>query len=450
MPFQPPIGLFALRSFPPRRSPVRQAAWLAILSVLFAVPASADENWPSFQNGGRLAFPRNAEPKKVSVAWSVELPGYGQSSPVVWDGQVYVTSVRGDNKDVYQIAAYRFSDGAKLWQHDVPNASPQENSNYVSKAAPTPAADERGLIAFFEGGNLIALTHAGKVRWERNLVEEFGAIDARHGLGASIEQTENTAFVWVERKTDPYLLALDKSSGETLWKVPGLGATSWSSPRLVPVSDGHHLVLSGSGLLVGLDPATGERLWTFDGIAGNTTPTPVPLGTGRFVIGASGGRGDSGKGRAAESNGVIAMRQTDDGKWNAEYVWKAERATSSFGSPMSHSGNVYFVNRTGVLYCLDAESGKEHYAHRTADSIWATPIAWADRLWLFGKDGVITTIAPGDTFRSLGEINVFSENKPNGEPEGSAPSKGSTLYAAVLAGDALLIRSGKKLICLRP
>jgi outer membrane protein assembly factor BamB len=78
--------------------------------------------------------------------------------------------------------------------------------------------DGNGLICIFEGGNVVALTHAGEVRWERNLAQDYGAIDSRHGLAASVEQSEGAAFVWVERKTDPYAMALDKRSGETLWK----------------------------------------------------------------------------------------------------------------------------------------------------------------------------------------------------------------------------------------
>jgi outer membrane protein assembly factor BamB len=430
---------------------VRVLPVLAVVSAL-AARVSTAENWPSFQNGGRVSFPERPVSGEPKLVWTADLSGIGQSSPVVWDGTVYVTSVSGGNKETYQISAWRVTDGEQLWQHDLANASPQENSGYVSKAAPTPAADEHGVIAFFEGGNVVALTHDGQPRWERDLVQDYGPIDARHGLGASVEQMPGIAFVWVERQTDPYILALDKRTGETLWKEPGLGTTSWASPRLVPVADGQHLVLSGIGQIVGLDPRTGARHWSFKEIAGNSTPTPVPLGDGRFLIGATVGReAAGGEGSAAESNGLIAIEPTD-GTWTARYVWKAARATSSFGSPIAHANHAYFVNRTGILYCLDAETGDERYTQRIGGSIWATPIAHADQIWLFGKDGVVQSIAAGDTFRQLSELTLPGATKDNPEqsPSASPPSADLTLYAGVVANGGLLVRTGDKLYCFRP
>jgi outer membrane protein assembly factor BamB len=440
------------------RSLIRALTALAIAPAL-ASPLSAADNWPTFQNGGRVSFPDESAAGELKLAWTADLPGIGQSSPIVWNGQACVTSVSGDNKETYHVSAWRVADGGKLWQHDLANASPQENSGYVSKAAPTPAADEHGVIAFFEGGNVVALTHEGELRWERNLVEDYGPIDARHGLGASVEQTPEAAFVWVERQTEPYILALDKQSGETIWKQPGLGTTSWASPRLVPVAAGQHLVLSGIGQLAGLDPDTGARLWSFREIAGNSTPTPVPVAPGRFLIGATVGRESAGgEGSAAASNGLIAIEH-HDGAWTARYVWKATRATSSFGSPIAHAGRAYFVNRTGVLYCLDAETGDEKYAERSGGSIWATPIAHGGQLWLFGKDGLVQSIAPGDEFHPLSELMLPgvagpSQEQPAAASQPAAPgppsASDSTLYAGVAVDGAILIRTGNKLHCFRP
>lgn len=139
------------------------------------------------------------------------------------------------------------------------------------------------------------------------------------------------------------MTALSKKTGKTEWKSKGLGVTSWSSPRLVPIAEGKHLVLSGSGKIAGLDPKSGERLWEFDGISGNSTPTPIPLGDGRFLIGASEGRGETSGGNAPASNGVIQITKDTNGKFAAAFVWQAKKATSSFGSPVVHQGHAYFV-----------------------------------------------------------------------------------------------------------
>ena len=202
---------------------------IAVLAGPIALQG-AEANWASFQNGGHVSLAEGDWTLDEQVAWTVPLIGYGQSSPVIWKDRVYVTSVEGPEKETYHITAYSLADGNQLWSYKLANASPRESSNYVSRAAPTPAADANGLICFFEGGNLIALTHDGQPRWEKNLVELYGKLDSRHGLAASVEQDDSQAYIWVERSEDPFVLALDKKSGEIRWKVKGLGATSLVQP----------------------------------------------------------------------------------------------------------------------------------------------------------------------------------------------------------------------------
>lgn len=345
------------------------------------------------------------------------------------------------------MAAFDLTAGSKLWQHDLDAATQGENSNYISKAAPSPVVDASGIVCFFEGGNLLSLTHDGQVRWQRNLVTEFGPIESRHGLSASLEQSDDRVFVWVERQKEPYILAVEKSSGRDLWKAAGLGVTSWASPRLVPVRDGAHLVLSGIGVLAGIDPATGKSLWKMEDIKGNSTPTPVPAGEGRFLIGATVGRGEADSGKAAESNGLIAIRQNDEGGFRAEFVWKAKRATSSFGSPAAHQGHAYFVNATGVLFCLDLETGEERFSNRLADSIWATPLPIGDRICFFGKGGTVSIVSAGANFEKLAENATWEATAA--PAEGAARSFGGpVLYAAAYANDRLILRRGDTLYCI--
>lgn len=425
----------------------------ALVALLPAVVFGGD-HWPAFQNGGATSLPgvaASAGTLETEPTWSVEITGYGQSSPVVWDEHVYVTSVEGDQKQSCHISAHRLCDGKRLWQHTLPNASPAENSNYVSKAAPTPAADADGVVCFFEGGNVVALTHAGEVRWQRNLVTDYGEIAARHGLSASLEQDGDAVYVWVERTEEPYVLSLDKQTGQTNWKASGVGATSWASPRLVPVVGGRHLVLSGIGRLVGLDPRTGERLWTFEQISGNSTPTPVPLGEGRFLIGATIGRGESGggAGRAAESNGVVAITKKEDDAWHVDYLWRAGRATSSFGSPIAHEGRAYFVNRTGVLYGLDVATGEEQFVRRLSGSIWATPLGLGEHVFFFGKDGSVDVLEVGGDRQQISTWNSLPGAPASPAEVNESPAGGSVLYAAALADGMLLLRSGDRLVAVR-
>lgn len=294
------------------------------------------QNWTSFQNGGSPVSDKSVATDwspESGVTWQTALAGYGQSTPVAFEDQIYVTSVSGDNKEQLHVQALDAKTGQEVWQFQMKNSTPEKNNSYVSRAAPSPVCDPLGVICFFEGGNVIALTHEGKQRWAIDLTQAEGSVKTRHGIAASLEQDQDRVFIWVERETDPYVLAVNKSDGSIDWRSAGLGTTSWSSPRLIDVDNARHLVLSGSGKIAGLDSKTGKREWEFNEIGGNTTPTPIPIKEGQFLIGASVGRGESSDGKTAKSNGVIQVKPTADG-FAASWLWQAVRATSSFGSPI--------------------------------------------------------------------------------------------------------------------
>ena len=431
---------------------VRVSQSLILISLVAASLADVSAgDWRSFQNGGvpvvsDAGYAAEWSPES-GITWQQPLAGYGQSTPVVMGDHIFVTSVSGDLKDNLHVQAFDLKTGAALWKFDAKNSSPVKSTSYVSKAAPTPVCDGHGVIALFEGGNVVALTSDGARRWDRDLVADYGSVVSRHGLSSSLEQTDELVFVWIERSEKPYVLALSKKTGETVWKTDGLGVTSWSSPRLVPVGKTYHLVLSGVGRIAGLDPSTGRKLWEFDGISGNSTPTPVPLSDGRFLIGATVGRSESGGGKAADSNGVIQISGSPADGFKADYVWRAQSATSSFGSPIAHNGLAWFVNREGILYCLDVRTGEEKYARRTASSIWSTPLVIGNRLYLFGKDGTTTVLNASADFDVQAENSLWSAEPADDQSESFGRP---VLYAAAAADSTLILRRGDRLFAIRP
>ena len=416
-------------------------------AVLFTANVHSDSpTWSRFQNGGESIvetnLPTNWSPEE-NIAWTADIEGYGQSTPIIAHDQIVVTSTSGANKDDYHVSSYGIRDGSKNWQVTIKNPTPFKNTPMVSRAAPSAVATANGFVAFFEGGALAAISPSGEKLWQRNLVKLHGPIEARHGIAASLEANDNHVFVWVERSTDPYVLAIDPKTGNQVWKAAGVGATSWGSPRLVPVRGGDHLVCSASGRIIGLDPATGKRLWEFAEISSNSSNTPTPVDEGRFLIGASDGRGEATAGANASSNGLIRISKNDDGYWKAAFKWQAQKATSTFGSPVVAGDTAAIVNRAGVLYRLDLDTGEKISATRTgAGGIWATPIVAGDLIYVFGYKGTTDVI-------SLTDGKKVAENRcwPAAAEGDKAPGfgGGNVLYAASPVGNQLIIRRGDKL-----
>ncbi|MCA9105399.1 MAG: PQQ-like beta-propeller repeat protein [Planctomycetales bacterium] len=437
------------------RTPLRCLAVLLGLGLGMTYGANlahADEPaWDRFQSGGSTLvegeLPMQWRPEGESIVWTADIEGYGQSSPILHGERVYVTSTSGENKERFHVTALALASGEPIWRASFDNPTPETNNNYVCRAAPSPAVDATALYVMNEGGVLASLDFDGGLRWERDLVDEFGPISARHGLAASLEQNEEHLFVWIERESDPYLLCINKGSGETVWKVDGLGATTWGSPRLVQVAGGEQLVCSASGILVGFDPVTGERLWTLQDIANNTSSTPMPAGDGRFFIGVSNGRGEDQAGGGDTASGMVSIERQEGGQYQARFIWRADRARCSFGSPLVAGGQVWVVNQTGVLFRLDAETGETRSTTRlAAGGIWATPLANDKQVYFFGQKGVTSIVAidSGEEVAS-NELWAGGDDQPAGAPGFS----GHIQYAAAAGDGVLVIRRGDRVYAIR-
>ncbi|MFY7953403.1 MAG: PQQ-binding-like beta-propeller repeat protein, partial [Armatimonadaceae bacterium] len=149
-------------------------------------------NWTSFRNGGTRT--RQQEIKRLAtqwgpkqnIAWKTELPGYGQSSPVVWNGRIFTTTVRGPQREECLTHACDLKTGKLLWTRSIGSNLPREMSYYVSRAAPSPVVDADSLTVFFESGELASYRHDGTLLWKRALVKEYGALENEFGIGQSL------------------------------------------------------------------------------------------------------------------------------------------------------------------------------------------------------------------------------------------------------------------------
>ncbi|QDV23729.1 outer membrane protein assembly factor BamB family protein [Aureliella helgolandensis] len=433
-----------------------------LLLILLAVVPETITTWPAFLGAGAQRDVTQSLPLEWSptdhIAWQIGLTGYGQSSPVLWGDRVFVTSVEGPKKDTFHTLCFDLATGAELWRKSIANSSPVDSSVYVSRAAPTPLVDAERIICQFESGDCVAYTHTGEKLWSRQLGEEYGPFTPEFGLGASPCQTQTHLYVLLEQEGPSCLVALDKATGATTWEIDREPAKSWSSPAIVAVNGVPHVVVSSSGPVVGYDAQTGDTLWSFDDVAGNTATTPIDCGQGRFLIAASPGRGGENAAEAKRSNALLQITQSDGG-WSIERKWIAEDATPSWASPIVHQGIAYWINRVGVIYSFDVETGEAVYTKRAKQSSWATPLAVDDRIYFFGKEGITTVVRAGREFEELAANQLW--NPEDIPPTANTPADESneerrrsaamfskpTLYGCAVANDRLLLRIGNRLYC---
>ncbi|MFG0264742.1 MAG: PQQ-binding-like beta-propeller repeat protein [Rhodopirellula sp. JB055] len=388
---------------------------VAALTCSLCIPwqhAIAQAVWPAFLGQGRSEtlnaknLPLTWSPGE-NLRWKQTIFGKGQSSPVVWGDNVYVTSIQGDMKETCVVMSIGLSDGEVKWTREIESATPVRANYFQSRSAPTPVVDENHLVAFFETGNLVGIDRdSGDVLWERSLTDETGPFQSDIGLASSLAQHGDKAFVLIDHEGDSYLMAVNKSTGETAWKTERFSRKSYASPAIVRIGGKAQIVCSSDGSVDGYSPETGEQLWTFEDIGANTSNTPPAVLEDMVLVGASNGMQDARAVEARESN--LCLRIGGDGtRFQPEVAWKTTKATTTFASPIAHQGLAYWITNAGALYCFDLESGELVYRKRAGEQCWVTPVAVGDRIYLFGKGGETTVIAAGPKFKVLAENELW-------------------------------------------
>ena len=390
----------------------------------------AADRWPGFRGLGTSHSAASDLPTSWSdehnLAWSVELEGLGQSSPVIFDGHAYATSVVGAQKEHGLVHCVSLADGAVQWVRRFEASALQESSEMIARGAPTPWVDAAGLVVLFESGDLWGLNHAGEPQWHRALLEEYGAYAGNHGLAASVIATAGEAAVLIDHDGPSYLLQVERSSGETRWRAERSSRISWSTPVMRRTASGEtQLVVSSMGSVDGYRWSDGERVWSLEGVEGNTVPSPTAVGEWVYVASNS-----------VSSNQLLAPEAGTEPHTPALRWTAGERARpSSFGSPLVAGGRVYLVNRSGVLSALELSSGELAWTHRLPESVWAAPSAADGKLWFFGREGTSAVLLDRGQAPEVIATNTLTVE--------------DTVYGVGFVEGAILLRTGSRLLCLR-
>ncbi|MEW6209692.1 MAG: PQQ-binding-like beta-propeller repeat protein [Acidobacteriota bacterium] len=394
-----------------------------IFACLLSLTLSAQDNWPGWRgNGDSRSDARNLPLEwsdSKNLAWSANLPGYGQSSPVVWRDKVFVTSVAGENKEKLLITSIDLKSGRLLWTREYASTFPHKDLGIRSRAAPTPAVDRHRLYVFFESGDLFAFDHQGKLQWRRELAREYGDFKNVHGLGSSIALTERGIVTMISDRGPSYMLSIDKATGKNIWKTDLPEGGSWATPAVINHQGRAQIVISISGRVASYDAASGKEIWVVNRKKGDVVSSPS-VSDSLVVIGSS------------VKGSTFAVRLGGEGDiTDKQIAWRAASATGYYASPLIHQGRVYLVNRVGVIYCVDLQTGAELWNTRIEGECWASPMAVGDRIYFFTIDGNSKVLRAGEKPEVLAENRLSIEGR---------------IYGVASVDGALLVRTGRRLI----
>jgi outer membrane protein assembly factor BamB len=351
---------------------MKDRAWFLIGLALLAA------DWPQFRGPDSRALTNESVPTNLadSVAWKVDLPGRGLSSPIVIGQRVFLTSCTGQKQDQLQVLAFDTSTGKKLWTRTIWATGPAISHPKSCMAAPTPASDGRLLAALFATNDLVCLDLEGNVQWIRALYHEFpGASDGR-GLASSPAIVAGTLIVQCDNQNNSFALGIDLASGKDRWKITRPKSTVWTTP--ITISDGTStsIILQGATGLSARDPQTGKELWNLN--RGMHPIASALLAPNMLYV--------------PGENGLCAfgLRPASGAP---KFLWEKPKLNPDMASPIVLSGKIY-VLRGAILVSGDAKTGEITGQLRLKGAYSSSLIVAGGLIYCFNEDGQADVIKP--------------------------------------------------------
>ena len=394
-----------------------------------------------------------------NIAWSVELgnPTYGR--PVVAGDAVFVgtDNFSPRNPDFQEesgvLMAFRAADGAFLWQDVAPRVDRGVREFLLPSTTGTPYVEGNRLFYVTADCQLRSLDTKGARVWELDMCSRLGVFlhEASNSdvvpvgdlLMVSTSNGQNEGHMRVPSPRAPSLIAVDKHSGEVIWRAIGAGGQvlhgQWSSPVAANIN-GRMLVLfgGGDGWLRAYDAASGHEVWRFDGNPKDARWLPRPGVLSRSSIIASpvfaGGRVFIAMGQSpGHGNGpslMYAISPNGQGDvTGSRLLWMSREVGRVVGAPIVKDGLLYVADLGGAVHCLDAATGALVWKHETNEEIWGCVLLAGDRLYIGTVEGNMTVLRAGRRKELLAQFEMDA-------PLYSRPT---------LIGDALYLATARRL-----
>ena len=357
-------------------------------------------NWPRWRgpNADGAADGRNLPThwsQVENVRWSVKLPGWGTSSPVIYGDRLFVTSqVEQDGKKSLLTLCFHRDTGKELWRHDFGMGVDQQTHQKSNLAVNTPAVTEDAVYVAFGNADIARYSHDGKLIWVTRYMAIFGDPKMAWGYGVSpLVLADSVLFPWDHHTGPCYLIGLDKQTGRIIWKKDRPIGTSHSTPLLVEHHGQADIMVSGKNRLTAFDARTHAELWKYgegEGPFNGEIVVSPTYGDGMVFL------------QLWRQSPIHAIRLVGNGR-PPELVWVSEKPGPQEPSPLYYRGLLYSLMDNGVLVCLDGKTGKEVYRKRLGGGDCnSSPIAGDGRVYLSDNEGTTFVVKAGREFELLG------------------------------------------------
>ncbi|MBC8165162.1 MAG: PQQ-binding-like beta-propeller repeat protein [Bryobacteraceae bacterium] len=412
-------------------------------------------DWPRWRGPFDNGVARGDAPLTWSdtenISWKIKVPGKGNSSPVIWEDKIFVTSAvrlgaapaaaapprrgfgQGESGEQPEhqltLLCYDRNSGKLLWERVAKTVKPSEgyHQRYGSFASNSPVTDGKRVYAFFGSNGAYAYDLNGKQLWSW---ESGVKMRMRNAFGEGVAPTlhEDTLLLLFDHEgDDDFLQALDAVTGKPKWRTKRSEVSNWAAPLVIERAGSKQVIVSAPTKVLAYDIKDGSAIWEVSGLGLNTIPAPVHS-DGTLIV-MSGFR---------EPNLLaIKLGRKGDLTGTDSIVWTTTRGTSYTPSPVLHEGKLYMLTDSGMLSCLDAVTGKPWYERTRLPKPYnfkSSPVLVKDRLYLSSEDSDVIVVKAGEQFEVLA-TNTLADQ--------------SFIATPAVSGGSLYLRSETHLFCIR-
>jgi outer membrane protein assembly factor BamB len=356
-----------------------------------------------------------------NVLWKIEVPGKGNSSPIVWADKIFLTTAY-DNGKRRSILCFARGSGKKLWETFAPAAKPEGAYGKNGWATSTPTTDGQRVYGYFGYAGLLCADMDGKEVWHKTIA----TTNTLHGMAGSPLLYKDRIVLYQELDAGGFIIALDKRDGATLWKTPRKETVGWGSPLAITVGSQDQIIVSSQYCVYAYDPADGKVIWTCGGNTLEVIPSPVVAHDLLFCC----------SGRAGPTLAIRPEGAAGD-VTGTHVAWKANKGSPFVPGPLVCGDYLYMVNDLlSLVTCYEAKTGKLQWQERCGEpareGFSAAAVGVNGKVFFTNDQGETFVLKAGPKFELL-HVNRIGER---------------TLASPALVDGRWYIRTERHLFCI--
>lgn len=368
-----------------------------LLSIALLPLASAEWNqWLGPDRDGKspesglLASWPESGPEKV---WQVESLGEGYSSLAFANGILFTQGVKDGKQYLIALDA---ETGKIAWETE--HGRPYSNRRGGGPRG-TPTVDGDRVYALGGDGNLIcADASTGAKIWEKHLLRTYRARNINWGISES-PLVDRDRLVVNAGGRGASIVALDKSTGDELWKTQSDEA-GYSSGVAVEIDGVRQYVFFTGEAAVGVLATNGELLWRYQPVSNTTANVATPVVRDNLAFFSS-----------SYGTGCALLRlESAGGSTTASEVYFNRDMRNHYSTSILIDGHLYgFSGR--ILTAMEFETGEVAWRDRSVGK--GQMIHAEGRLYILSDDGVVGLVEPNPgEYREISRFEIGSRDYP--------------------------------------